>query len=527
MDQHEAIHQSTSNESSGKSPVLSEAFGDVVPDLDLTLWDLFYNTAISHPHRDAIVSLWQSENDPLSASQCIPDGNTQQKYLRWSYSELLDRAERLAESLRNLGCRPGMRLAVGLSNSAEWGLLFWAAAKLRMAFVPIDVTVPQDARAMLRTLKPHAVVAQDAEGATALDHLDVPLGTPTIRVLCTSEQVDSWLNLCDLVVHKECQYEVDSGFDEGGSMSDDGEGVKDKERAALIVFTSGTTGNPKGCLHTDGNLISQCCDFDPEINASGPLRWLIHTPVSHIFAINNSLRAWRFGGTAVFPSRTFDVDQTLKALVLEQCSVVSATPTLVKALMAHPSFPSPEQLDLRIITIGGTSIGPEHIQLCRQGLGARCAIQVYGMSEGAPIVTWRKDDPDLVDGWHPGVGKVLPGASVRVCQRGTQHVLPRSEIGELHIGGTSVIKSYLGDDNGTSVYVDDLGHWLATGDQAKMDEKGIIYILGRYKDLIIRGGENIYPVKIEANLEEIDGLQVSSTISITTLVNIYRPKLSE
>ncbi|RSM01800.1 hypothetical protein CEP52_008371 [Fusarium oligoseptatum] len=327
---------------------ISEVFGSPVPDLHLTLWDLFLNSATLHPHQDAIVSLWQQPCD--STPRQAPDGSDV-SYLRWSYSQLRDKAESLAESLESLGCRP-------------------------------------------------------------------------------------------------------------------------------------------------------------EVNAMGPLRWLVHTPVSHIFAINNSLRAWRWGGTAVFPSRTFNVDATLSALVREQCSVMSATPTLVKALMAHPSFPAVEKLDLRIVTIGGTFIGPEDIRLCRQGLGAKCAIQVYGMSEGAPVITWQRTDPDLVDGWHPGVGKVLPGAAARVCKPGTKEILPRLEIGELHIGGTSVNTKYLNKDNGSAMYQDETGSWLMTGDQARMDEKGVIYILGRYKDLIIRGGENIYPAKIEQKLQEIDGLQV-------------------
>ncbi|RSL45691.1 hypothetical protein CEP54_014169 [Fusarium duplospermum] len=484
---------SPSIETQDQQVQISEVFGSPVPDLHLTLWDLFLNAATLHPHQDAIVSLWQPcDSTPRQA----PDGSDV-SYLRWSYSQLRDKAERLAESLSSLGCRPGMRLAVVLCNSAEWGLFFWVAAKLEMAFVPIDATIVQDSKATIISVRPHVVVVQDAKSATALDLSKTFLSEPGLCILCTEEEVDGWIKLC----HVPTVHQVDLA-----STSNVTEDIEDQ--AALIVFTSGTTGEPKGCWHTTRDLVSQCCDFDPEVNTMGPLRWLVHTPVSHIFAINNSLRAWRWGGTAVFPSRTFNVDATLDALVREQCCVMSATPTLVKALMAHPSFPAVERLDLRIVTIGGTFIGPEDIRLCRQGLGAKCAIQVYGMSEGAPLITWQRTDPDLVDGWHPGVGKVLPGAAARICKPGTREILPRLEIGELHIGGTSVITKYLNKDNDSAMYQDETGSWLMTGDQARMDEKGVIYILGRYKDLIIRGGENIYPAKIEQKLQEIDGLQV-------------------
>ncbi|KAF4968833.1 hypothetical protein FSARC_3862 [Fusarium sarcochroum] len=491
-------------DASKKEITISEAFGDPVLDLDLTLWDIFQDAATSNPDGDAIVSLWQP-HDHLSNTHHPALDSSGEFYLRWSYSELKDKAEKLAESLQNSGCRPGMRLAVVLGNCAEWGLFFWAAAKIRMAFVPIDATVPRDAKATILSLKPHVVVVQDAESAKALDLSNTQILESSVCILCTGDKLEDWLRLSDVLDPGEQQLgptlKITDGVDAAGN---DAEG----DEAALIIFTSGTTGEPKGCWHTNRNLISQCCDFDPEVNAMGPLRWLIHTPVSHIFAINNALRAWRWSGTAVFPSKSFNVDATLNALVQEQCSIMSATPTLVKALMAHPSFPSTDQLDLRIVTIGGTSIGPEDIRLCREGLGAQCAIQVFGMSEGAPIITWQRTDPDLVDGWHSGVGKVLPGAAVRICRPETREILPRSEIGELHIGGTSVITKYFNRDHDGVLYRDETGNWLATGDQARIDEKGVVYILGRYKDLIIRGGENIYPIKIEQELQQLDGLQV-------------------
>ncbi|KAK7397866.1 hypothetical protein QQX98_012770 [Neonectria punicea] len=468
---------------------LAEIHGKPLSDLHLKLWDLFAHAAETYPEHEALVSLWQPQDQ---ASEPAPESEPQA--LRWTYAQLKHKAERLASSLTALGCRPGMRLCVVLGNSAEWALFFWAAAKLQMSFVPIDPTVPRDAKAMVLSVRPHVVVVQHADGATALDFAREPQES-AIYIHCSAQEVDGWTRLCDIPASKP---DVDVS-PETSNFNDD--------TAALIIFTSGTTGQPKGCPHTHQNLVSESCDFDPEVDPSFFLRWLVHTPSSHIFAVNNVLRAWRFGGTVVFPSRAFSVDATLRALVREQCSVMSATPTLVKALMAHPAFPSAEHLDLRIVTIGGTTIGPEDIDLCRKGLGAKMAIQVYGMSEGAPLITFARTDPDLVDGYHPGVGKVLPGAAARVCRPGSREVLRRGEVGELHVGGTSIITRYYNREQDDSMYRDEAGPWLATGDQARIDEQGVVYILGRYKDLIIRGGENIYPIRIESSLQELPGVQ--------------------
>lgn len=495
------------------SQELAEVFGDKIPDLCSTLWDVFSEAATAFPEREAVISSWQPRDSVSALPQRSNGRESDTKGLRWSYSELKSRAASLADCLANLGCQPGMHLAAVLWNSAEWALFFWASAKIGMVFVPIDPSMKDDARMTIHSLRPDVVVVQDAEEASDLDLEDGALNHPRIRIHCSERRVPEWLKLCELSTSNSASETFPRNCVTGENMYV-GNGHADAQEVALVVYTSGTTGTPKGCQHTNHNLISQSHDFDPEIDPSVSHRWLVHTPVFHIFAINNALRAWRYGGVVVFPSKAFNVDATLDALIKEQCTVMSATPTLVKALIAHPSFPSAQQLSLHLVTIGGTSIVPEDIRLCRQILGADHAIQVYGMSETGPVVTWKRSDPSLVEGYHAGVGRVLPGAAARVCRPRSREVLHRSEIGELHIGGSCVISSYRnGDDEGV-LYSDISGTWIVTGDRAQIDENGIVYILGRYKDLIIRGGENIDPVRIETELNEVSGLQVSLLLPI-------------
>ncbi|VUC37003.1 unnamed protein product [Clonostachys rosea] len=487
---------------------LSERFGVVPTDLDLGLWDLLTATAARYPDRDAIVSLWQQPHDDgYESGYGAEDAD---RCLRWTYQQLLIEATRIATCLRKLGCRPNMRLAAVVWNSAEWGLFLWVAANLGMAFVPIDPRVPREARSMLQALKPDVVVAQDDTAIAIVDdwELDEPFSSLCIRISCSYTSLKDWINLWgehnidQHVMNIEMLTNIETEHLDIEQYS------HQPNQVAVVVFTSGTTGKPKGCPHTNQSIISQTAKYDPNPDPSLIDRWLVHTPVSHIFAINNALRAWRYGGASIFPSKTFNVQSTIRALRDERITIMSATPTLVKVLLADPLFPDPAELCLEVVTIAATTITRDDIDMCRQGLGAKDAIQAYGMSEGAPTLSWARSDELLIDGFHPGVGKALPGVWVRICNPETREVLPYDKLGEIHLGGYSVISSYLDGAESNSFYRDGCGTWLMTGDQGCMDSNGVLYVHGRYKDIIIRGGENLSPFEIESAIAQIPGVEV-------------------
>lgn len=279
----------------------------------------------------------------------------------------------------------------------------------------------------------------------------------------------------------------------------------------LVLFTSGTTGAPKGCPHTGRNLAAQTHDFDPKRDASAVDRWLVHTPVSYMLAVNNALRAWRGGDAVVFASPAFDAAASAAALAHDACTVTSATPTLVRALLARGAA-APAAGRLAMVTMAGTRVGPPDVALCRRALGARDVVQAYGMSEGGPLVSWARRNPLFAAGRHPGVGKVLPGGAVRVCAPGARRVLARGLVGELHVGSPSVVGGYLGGVDAASFY-SVAGSWLVTGDMGSMDRDGVLHLEGRVRDLIIRGGENVHPAAIESALAEVPGLQMSAPSS--------------
>ncbi|CZR69382.1 related to long-chain-fatty-acid-CoA ligase [Phialocephala subalpina] len=485
---------------SSSNDQLAECHGLPLLDLNQSVWDMFLSTAIKYPQRTAVVSLWQPklhlENLVRRETETSLKGGelTEPEFvLQWNYEELLKAVEVLTEWLQRQGCLEGQTLVTFLWNSAEWVLFFWAAARLRMTFVPLDPrTLEQTADEYIRRLRPSLLVVQDEAAVDVLDRASPHLRDVKVRISCTTSPSESWTSLCTLPSHHFDARPFEKGSTPGQEL-------------ALIVFTSGTTSTPKGCPHTAENIWSASFDFDPDKDKNMIEKWLVHTPVSHIFAINNTLRSFRYGGTIVFPSKAFDIHASLKALELHQCTRMAAVPTLVQGLLSLPSFPGKERLALHYVTLAGTLIKDEDVRMCKR-FGSDAVIQAYGMSEGAPTMSWLRDDPFLESGHYPGVGKVLPGCRMRVCLPESREVVNRNVPGELHIGGTSVISGYLDGADPEAFYTDEYGSWLRTGDQATIDENGAVQILGRYKDLIIRGGENIAPVKIEECLGQVAGL---------------------
>lgn len=494
----------------------AEVRGDEPESLELTLWDIFEGTASAFPHRDAVVSMWQS-NSPLGLRAVNGEEKVDGKgpYLRWSYECLFREANGLSMWLQGLGCKLGMKLAAVLWNSAEWALFLWSTAKLGMIFVPIDPRATKDLPSLFDRLNVQVVVAQDEETAEAIESLDLGSATERIKIQCSGLPTLGWMG-----IKQESQLYWKARSFGAQEKRLTGEYYNPaSHNVFMMVLTSGTTGEPKICPHTHRNLISQACEYDPKPEDPKE-RWLVHTPISHIFAINNTLRAWKEGGTVVFPAKSFNVESTLQALGQEKCTIMSATPTLIKTLLSHPGFAGSQSNCLDLVTIGGTTITHEDVRLCREGLGSNNAIQAYGMTEGAPLISWRRHDNLLQEGYHPGVGRVLPGAAARICSPGTKNLLDIGETGELHIAGSSVISSYYGNHE-CSVFYDDGGlRWLMTGDQGMIDQHDIVHLMGRYKDLIIRGGENIQPGKIEKVLSEVPGLQVSSSRGAVTRMHI-------
>ena len=277
-----------------------------------------------------------------------------------------------------------------------------------------------------------------------------------------------------------------------------------------IQYTSGTTGNPKGAMLTHHNLVSNARHVGDAMEMDEHDRLCIPVPFYHCFGcVMGSLNCVVHGSTMIIPAEHFDPLQTLHAISAERCTAVHGVPTMFIAQLGHPEFTN---LDLSSLRTGIMAGSPCPIEVMREvidRMGADRITIAYGQTEASPVVTQTLAD-DSIERRVSTVGKVLPGVEVRLVDPETGLVVGPGQQGELQTRSTMVMKGYFNMPEATADAIDADG-WLHTGDLATVDEDGYYKITGRLKDMIIRGGENIYPREIEEFLythPQIDDVQV-------------------
>ena len=482
---------------------LAESFGQ---DVSTThhLRDLLLEGVQKNPNGTAVVSLYQPEGH---LSHLTLQGTKDLGHLSWTYCELQHAASRLATILHGNGARKDSGVATFLFNSLEWSVFFWATAGLGASFIPLDprsIDRPAELRHLLQGLRIHVLVVQDADAAISLErNASEAAKAIGLKIICNLDGKacpDGWSSILDL--HDDTPLAID-----WFSAST----VASSQEAAIILFTSGTTSLPKACAHSVTNLDSQTASYSTTRLMNSRSKSLIHLPNFHIGPLWNFLCTWRAGATVILPSSRFDAGETLKGLESQQCTQVACTSSIIYAMFKHPLFPSHVPASLELLILGAEMITPDLMTRCKREIGSHVIVwTIWGMSEGIGLTAW--DRNDTVKTWNGvlGVGKVMPGSKIRVCEVGSRTPLKRGDIGEIHISGTSVINGYLNHSNEEAFYSDGRTKWFVSGDRAMMDESGSVYILGRYKDIIIRGGENISPTMIESCLNSRGGIEVCS-----------------
>ncbi|KAL8783246.1 MAG: hypothetical protein Q9213_004758 [Squamulea squamosa] len=443
----------------------------------------------------------------------------------WTYSELHNKAERLAATLFGLGLRKGDNIAAFLDNRAEWALLCWASVRLDAVFVPLNPRVIQskdEVNHILRVIKPRAVVVLDQNDAKELERFSSnSTAEVSVRVIVTSAGSglnNEWATLSTLMSLsvRANGTSIDNGAGEVVGIEDLPAPVNDPNQTMIVLFTSGTTSLPKASISTYQNILASAyaCKASRHLNPDSTN--LQHLPVFHSWSICVTWAFWVSAATVVYPSRTFDARASIAAIERAECTHMPAVPSMIHALITRPSLSTAKLDSLHSIDLAGTMILPEIIEACMDKLKALCSSAVYGMTECGFLCAsdtnklpfTRHNIPRIVP-----CGTAMPGGRVRVCKLGSREILKRGETGELHVGGLQVTKGYL-DSKSNDFYQENGINWLVTGDQAQIDERGLVYVLGRYKDLIIRGGENISPASIERCLDAIAGISDSQVVGI-------------
>lgn len=393
----------------------------------------------------------------------------------WRWDELDTAVDRHASGLLLEGVKPGSRVACLLPNNANFVLTLFAMARAGAVFVPLNS----------RLLPAEMVGLLESSGCEWLLH-DNQTAAMAQAVLAVLPNVSG---LC--LPLGEAGAPGGAGFD--------------KEAVQSIIFTSGTSGVPKGACLTYGNLFANAHGSAAHLGTGPSDRWLACLPLYHVGGMTILWRAC-LNGFGVILQDGFQEEAVVRATDTQAATLVSLVPTMLKRLLEWPG--GTEALArLRLVLLGGAAADPELLQAARAA-GIRVAV-TYGLTEATSQVATAR--PEELPARPATVGRPLPGVQVRIGLEQGGPVVP-DRIGEVLVSGPTVMAGYDGLPEATDAALQD--GWLHTGDLGWMDAEGYVYILQRRSDLIVSGGENVYPVEVEAVLVRHPAVQAACVIGL-------------
>lgn len=424
---------------------------------------------------------------------------------RLSYGELNRRVNRLSGGLQAMGLKYGDRLALLAYNGLEYVEVIFAAAKLGLLLVPLNWRLSPSELAFNLT---------DSETRTLIFD---PGFTETVKIL----KDQSPINPCPpakggkpitrmLVLGKEealgaAAYEqILAGQSEDEPEADKPIGL---DTPHIIMYTAGTTGRPKGAVLTQGAGFWNAVNLSLDINFTPDDRDLLVLPMFHIGGIGLFTLPVLYAGGTVVLQRTFDPTETLRLLKEEKITLFFGVPAVFLFLIQHPDFDPGVFKNVRLIMSGGA---PLPLSLVNQYHQAGIVLQQgFGMSEAAPSISTLRKEVSLKKAGS--IGRALFHVEVRVVDDDLKD-LPVGEVGELVIRGPNLMQGYWNRPEATREAF--AGGWFHTGDLARMDEEGDLYIVERKKDMFISGGENVYPAEVENAIYELPQVSEAAVIGL-------------
>jgi len=457
-----------------------------IPLLGETIGDNLRTTVERFPERDALVV-------------------RSQRY-RATYRELWNQTTELAKALLALGIAKGDRVGIWSPNRFEWVVTQYATA--RVGAILVNVNPAYKARELEYALSQSGVrMLLHARGFRTTDYRDI-LGAVRSRVSAL-EQVfvvdDDWEKLLSSSAGAEdgalAERERSLGFDD----------------PINIQYTSGTTGAPKGATLSHHNILNNGYLIGEVMAYTEKDRIVVPVPFYHCFGmVIGNLAATSHGSTVLVPGEAFDAGDTLATVSEERATSLYGVPTMFIAMLGHPDFAKTDFSTLRTGVMAGSPCPVEVMKQVREKMNVRDITICYGMTETSPVSTQTRMD-DAVEKRVATVGSAHPHAEIKIVEPATGDVVPRGASGELCTRGYCVMLGYWNDEAATAKAIDPAG-WMHTGDLASMDEEGYVKIVGRIKDMIIRGGENVYPREIEEFLythPKVEDAQVIGVPSAT------------
>ena len=438
-------------------PLLSYSKGPDVPLLERTLGQQLADTAAQWPGQDAVVSCQQQQ--------------------RLTWSQLLQAADSVGNGLRALGLNENDRVGLWATNCLEWVIVHFACARAGLVLVNVNTASRTHELAFILKksgMKALFLHARDRRADYSAILAEARAGAPVEHVICFGD--DTWQHLLAAPARVSSSAAPKDVFN--------------------IQYTSGTTGSPKGVMLTHRNLLNNGLLIARGLKYTEHDRICVPVPMAHCFGcVIGTMAALATGAALLLPSAFFDPGATLAAIDEENATSIYGVPTMFIAELQHADFP---RRSLRTLRTGMMAGAPCPIEIMKRVIGDMHCRQMsigYGLTETAPIITM-SDIEDEIERRVQTVGKAAPCTELKIVSVTSGETVETGVQGEICARGYMLMKGYDGEPEATARAIDSEG-WFHTGDLGVMREDGYFKVTGRAKDMIIRGGENIYPREVE------------------------------
>jgi fatty-acyl-CoA synthase len=435
-----------------------------VPLLGDTIGDNFDRTVSRHGDREVLVDR--------------PSGR------RWTYSQLRLEVDAMAQGLLAVGIGKGDRVGIWAPNCPEWLITQYATAKIGAILVTINPAYQtSELEYVLRAAGIRLLVA-----AQSFKDFDYAAMISQVRHGCAALQ--------RVLLIGSAQWNALPVRDGDASLLAGQQALLSPDDPINIQYTSGTTGFPKGATLSHHNILNNGYFVGELCGYTEADRVCVPVPLYHCFGmVMGNLAATTHGACLVYPAPSFEPAATLSAVARQRCTSLYGVPTMFIAMLADTGFESHDLSSLRTGIMAGSPCPVEVMKQVIERMGMTEVTICYGMTETSPVSTQTRVN-DTLDRRVSTVGRVHPHLEVKIIEPDTGLTVPRGTPGELCTRGYSVMLGYWGQPDQTTEVVDQ-ARWMHTGDVAVMDSESYLNITGRIKDMVIRGGENVYPREIE------------------------------
>ena len=430
---------------------------------------------------------------------------------RYTYAQFRDEVDRVARGLMSLGIGRGQHVGIWATNYSEWTLTQFATAKIGAVLVNVNPAYRTHELAyLLEQSEANTLILigkfRHSDYAAMLNEV-VPELKDSAPGQLHSARFPYLRNVIYIPPYDDAGGAVPAGMWSWAEVLAKHGEVSSAELAARqaechpddpvnIQYTSGTTGNPKGAMLTHHNLVANGLYVGDCIELTERDRLCIPVPFYHCFGcVMGNLGCVTHGAAMIIPAEHFDAQKTLQAVAQERCTALYGVPTMFIAQLGHPDFASFDVSSLRTGIMAGSPCPIEVMRQVIERMGADRITIAYGQTEASPVIT-QTLTTDSIERRVATVGKALPGVETRLVDPETGQEVGPGVQGELHTRSDMVMRGYYNMPEATAAAIDADG-WLHTGDLATVDADGYYKITGRLKDMIIRGGENVYPREVE------------------------------